>query len=67
MCYIITLYSSGNIQIEPDSQTLDILPCVTTIITPRACARGKAIGLYVCCHRRPHENRLFGLSRRLSD
>ena len=33
---------------------------------PRACARGKAIGLYVYCHRRrPHENRQISSSRRL--
>ena len=36
------------------------------IITPCACTRGKAIGLYVCYRRRrcychcPHENRLSG-------
>ena len=40
------------------------------IITPHACTRGKAIGLYVCCHRCrrcPHENHQFGRSRPLSD
>ena len=39
------------------------------IITPRACARGKAIGLYVCCccccSCRRHENRQISSSRRL--
>ena len=38
--------------------------------TPRACARGKAIGLYVCCCCcscccRRHENRQISSSRRL--
>ena len=39
----------------------------SVIITPRACARGKAIGLYVCCCRcrRRHENRQISSSRRL--
>ena len=39
------------------------------IFTPHACARGKAIGMYICRRRRrrPHENRLFGRSRPLSD
>ena len=37
------------------------------VITPRACARGKAIGLYVCCccSCRRHENRQISSSRRL--
>ena len=38
------------------------------IITPRACARGKAIGLSVCCHccyRRQHKNHQISSSRRL--
>ena len=34
------------------------------LITPRACARGKAIGLSVCCHRQ-HENRQISSFRRL--
>ena len=48
-------------------------PYTCHIITPRACARGKAIGLYVCCRCRcrcrcrPQENRQFGRSRPLSD
>ena len=37
------------------------------IITPHACARGKAISLYVCCHHCRHKNHQFGQSRYLSD
>ena len=48
-----------------------VLYCIQfpRIFTPCACARGKALGLYVCCCRRhcPHENRQFGHSRPLSD
>ena len=39
-----------------------IINMCNVFITPRACARGKAIGLYVCCR---HENRQISSSRRL--
>ena len=39
---------------------------ISSIITLRTCARGKAIGLYVCCCcRRRHKNRQISSSRRL--
>ena len=37
------------------------------VVTPRACTKGKAIGLYVCRRCRPHENRQYEHSRPLSD
>ena len=42
------------------------IKAVQCIVTPRACARGKVIGLYVY-RRCRHENRHFGRSRHLSD
>ena len=45
-------------------------PSSPQVVTPRACARGKAIGLSVCCRRRRrrrHENRQISRCRRLSE
>ena len=48
---------------------LELRSCNYSFITPRACARGKAIGLSVCrrcrCRRCRHENRQISRSRRL--
>ena len=47
----VTLYIQYYISLNASLTYL--VPCILTLIfTPRACARGKVIGLSVCCHRR---------------
>ena len=73
----LRFYQKHNIiQVQLDSRTLYDEQLIVSymcmcgallgvcIITPRACARGKAIGLSVCrCRRRRHENRQISSSR----
>ena len=65
------LYSIIDLQVitvmEPKNCHMSVQVAMVQVITPHACARGKAIGLYVCCCRCPHENHQFGCSRPLSD
>ena len=50
-------------QLSSEAKDYDSIEQVHYIFTPRACARGKVIGLSVCCcRRRRHENRQISSS-----
>ncbi len=67
----VTLYYSG-VGHSPSLSIIYSWWCIewVTLITPHACARGKTIGLSICCRRRRrrrrwHENRQISSSRHL--
>ena len=64
----IRLAPELNVHLSEDANNSTIISTILLIFIPRACTRGKVIGLSVChCHCRQHENRQISRYRHLSE
>ena len=65
--FALYLVFALNVSGDPGVNLLAIITSVVGLFIPRACARGKAIGLSVCRCRCRHENRQISCSRHLCE